>query len=448
MSRPIVRAIMLRLAGPGEGDAVVRRRVPLAEFDAERNARVAHVLAVLTEARLVTVSEGSVEVAHEALLREWPRLRDWLEEDRAGQRLRSHLIESAKEWDGSGRDTGELYRGARLASALDWTTDHNLELNELERSFLTTSRDASQRDVDRQRRTNRRLRGLLVGAGALLLVAVLAGGYAFIQAERARQETENAQVAATNAEASRIGAQAVTESQLDTSLLLAREALAINDSIDTRSTLLASLLKGPAAIKMLPGTGERVQYISQSGDGSTLITDDNIGGVAVYDARTIELVRTVKLADQARFTLSADGGLAIGTTFTGRPGDRLPRYPLRRPRLQQLPDGAQVRGIRLTRHLRQIKILPDRREARRRSREGSRAVLVRRDLAGTELRVDSLPVDAVDVDAPDTGRPDAPRLIAFGRRADSVVSPRLPDFGKDPNVLNQGRRLSLGRLTR
>ncbi len=138
MSRPIVRAIMLRLAGPGEGDAVVRRRVPLAEFDAERNARVAHVLAVLTEARLVTTSEGSVEVAHEALLREWPRLREWLEEDRAGQRLRSHLIESAKEWDSSGRDAGELYRGARLASALDWTTDHTLELNELERSFLAS----------------------------------------------------------------------------------------------------------------------------------------------------------------------------------------------------------------------------------------------------------------------------------------------------------------------
>lgn len=396
--QPIVRAIMLRLAGPGEGDAVVRRRVPLAEFDAGRNARVAHVLAVLTEARLVTVSEGSVEVAHEALLREWPRLRDWLEEDRAGQRLRSHLINSAKEWDSSGRDTGELYRGARLATALDWTAEHNLELNELERSFLMTSRDASQREVDRQRRTNRRLRGLLAGAGALLVVAVLAGGYAFIQAERARQETENAQVAATNAEASRIGAQAVTESQLDTSLLLAREAAAINDSIDTKSTLLASLLKGPAAIKMLPGTGERVLYISQSGDGSTLITDDNIGGVAVYDARTIELVRTVKLDGQARFTLSAGGDLAIGTTFTAD-GPALAYLDPRSgdPRLQQLPDGAQPEGAGYP------AFKPDQQSfltAERRVVEAGKdpvPVLVRRDLAGTELRVDSLPVDAVDL---------------------------------------------------
>src|SRR5262249_40626409 len=88
--QPIVRAARLRLPRPAEGDAVGRRRVPLAEFDAERNEQVAPVLGVLTEARLVTTSEGSVEVAHEALLREWPRLRDWLEEDRAGQRLHSH----------------------------------------------------------------------------------------------------------------------------------------------------------------------------------------------------------------------------------------------------------------------------------------------------------------------------------------------------------------------
>ena len=70
----IARATMLRLAGAGEGDTVVRRRVPLAEFDAERNEDVARVVDVLTDRRLLTVSEGVVEVAHEALLREWPRL--------------------------------------------------------------------------------------------------------------------------------------------------------------------------------------------------------------------------------------------------------------------------------------------------------------------------------------------------------------------------------------
>ena len=94
--KPIVRSVLLRLAGPGAGESVVRRRVPLAEFDAERNADVARVLDVLADRRLLTVSEGAVEVAHEALLREWPRFQDWLEEDREGRRLHAHLTATAR----------------------------------------------------------------------------------------------------------------------------------------------------------------------------------------------------------------------------------------------------------------------------------------------------------------------------------------------------------------
>ena len=89
--KPLVRAIMLRLVGEGEGDAPVRRRAPLAELDLERNEDVADVLATLADSRLVTRREGSVEVAHEALLREWPRLREWIEEDAEGRRLRRHI---------------------------------------------------------------------------------------------------------------------------------------------------------------------------------------------------------------------------------------------------------------------------------------------------------------------------------------------------------------------
>ena len=130
------RAVMLRLAGPGEGDAIVRRRVQLGEFDVEQNPRVARVLEVFTDARLLTVGDGTVEVAHEALLREWPRLAAWLDDDRAGMRLRAHIGVAAKEWGQADRDPGELYRGARLTSAVDWMGDHSLELNELEREFL------------------------------------------------------------------------------------------------------------------------------------------------------------------------------------------------------------------------------------------------------------------------------------------------------------------------
>ena len=81
-------------------------------------------LDVLADERLVTIDEGDVEVAHEALLREWPRLRGWLDEDAEGRRLHLHLARAAREWDADGRDPGELYRGARLASALDWSAAH------------------------------------------------------------------------------------------------------------------------------------------------------------------------------------------------------------------------------------------------------------------------------------------------------------------------------------
>ena len=84
----VARRILLRLAGEGEGDAVVRRRVPLAELEGEG---VADVLSVLADERLVTVGASEVEVAHEALLREWPRLRSWLDDDAQGRHLHQQL---------------------------------------------------------------------------------------------------------------------------------------------------------------------------------------------------------------------------------------------------------------------------------------------------------------------------------------------------------------------
>ena len=160
---------MLRLVGEGESDAAVRRRASLAELDLERDRWMADVLAALADGRLVTVGDGSVEVAHEALLREWPRLSEWIEEDAEGRRLRRHITQAAAEWDAAGRDQGELFRGARLAAALDWTADHALDVNELEREFVTESREASEQEAKRARRTNRRLRALLVGGGAFCL---------------------------------------------------------------------------------------------------------------------------------------------------------------------------------------------------------------------------------------------------------------------------------------
>jgi DNA-binding SARP family transcriptional activator/ABC-type cobalamin/Fe3+-siderophores transport system ATPase subunit len=194
------RRILLRLAGPGEGEAVVRRRVPVAEFTAGGDQGAAQVLDMLADQRLLTKSEDSVEVAHEALLREWPRLRGWLEEDVQGRALHRHLIAAAREWDESGRDPGELYRGVRLTGALDWAREHQADLNELERAFLEASRAAAEREVadarrraEREARTSRRLRGLLAGLAGVLVLALVAGGFALALRGRAERQALVAQ---------------------------------------------------------------------------------------------------------------------------------------------------------------------------------------------------------------------------------------------------------------
>jgi WD40 repeat protein/serine/threonine protein kinase len=303
--KQLLRALMLRLVGEGAGDAPVRRRAPLAELDLERNEDVADVVATLADSRLVTIGEGSVEVAHEALLREWPRLREWIEEDAEGRRLRRHITRAATEWDAAGRDRGELYRGARLAAALDWTADHALDLNQLEREFVTESREVSEQETKRARRTNRRLRALLAGVAVLLVAAAAGGIFAVIQRSEARD-------AATAQLAQRLGAQALVEEDLDLSLLLARQAVAIEDSPQTRGYLLAALRRAPAAIGIMHGPGDALlRGIAISPDGKTLAVGGGVvgealqtigfeGGVLFFDAGTYEQIgEPLRVADLA-----------------------------------------------------------------------------------------------------------------------------------------------------
>jgi WD40 repeat protein/tRNA A-37 threonylcarbamoyl transferase component Bud32 len=317
--KPIVRALMLRLVGEGERETPVRRRAPLAELDLERNPGAADVLETLAESRLVTVGEGSVEVAHEALLREWPRLREWIEEDAEGRRLRRHITRAATDWDASGRDPGELYRGARLAAALDWTADHSSELNELELAFVSESREVSEREARRARRANRRLRGLLTGVAVLLAAAVAGGIFALVQRGQARG-------AETRQLAQRLGAQALVKDDLDLSLLLARQAVAIDDSPQTRGYLLAALRRSPAAIGIMHGgNDEDLRVLALDPDGKTLAVAGLGGaGVRFFDAETYEQVgRPLEvptapygLKDVVALAYSPDGRtLAVATGF-------------------------------------------------------------------------------------------------------------------------------------
>jgi WD40 repeat protein len=325
----VARRILLRLAGPGEGEAAVRRRVPLTEVTAGPDERARRVLDALVDQRLLSMAKDSVEVAHEALLREWPRLRGWLEEDVQGRALHRHLISAAREWEAGGRDPGELYRGARLTGALDWAATHDTDLNQLEREFLAESRAAAEREVaDARQRAeqearrarrevgiSRRLRAALAGLAVVLVLALVAGGLALTLRGRAEHE-------ALVADSRRLGAQALLEEQLDRSLLLARQGIALDDSLETRSDLLAALLRSPAAKAVLRGDLDGIGALGLSRDGRRLAVGDGDGTMAIYDLNTRRLLQEAfqgrDQVDDLEF--NPDGSLlAIATTGVTEP---------------------------------------------------------------------------------------------------------------------------------
>jgi len=305
--RAAARRLFLRLVTSGEEASVARRRVPRSELDLEEDAVLASVVERLTQDRLLTAREGTIEVAHEALLREWPRLQEWLTEDAQGRELREHLTQSAKRWDGTGRDTAELYRGARLSATIDWASTRSQELNELERGFIAESRAESERDLSRQRQANRRLKGLLAAAGALLVLAVIAGALTLVS-------RGNAKRSATAAVAQRLGAQALVAKDIDLSLLLARQGVALDDSQQTLANLESALVRSPAAIRVsrpLPG---RLVGVAASRDGQLLAYANNASQVAFVDVRSGRIIRVVD-GDGWGFT-SANDEVIVGR---GRP---------------------------------------------------------------------------------------------------------------------------------
>ena len=117
--RPLVRAVLLRLVATDDTGDVVRHRLPMTALTDAPDQRT--VVDALLAARLVTVGADVLEISHEALARAWPRLQRWLEEDREGQRIRQHLSAAADGWEQLDRDPSELYRGARLRVALEWS---------------------------------------------------------------------------------------------------------------------------------------------------------------------------------------------------------------------------------------------------------------------------------------------------------------------------------------
>ena len=312
--KAIARRIFLRLTELGDETSTgdTRRRATFDELilKPEETLSTQIVLKALADARLITTSEDAAEVAHEALIREWPTLRGWLEDNREDLRLHRHLTDAAQEWIARGREADVLYRGARLAQAVEWTVTHQEELNALEREFIAASQDlveceASEKEAQRQRELEgaqklaeterKRAEEQAHAAGQLRRRSVyLAGAFmlALVMALSALYLGSQARTASRLAASRELAAAALSSLDVDPerSVLLALEAVSKTYTLEAEDALHRSVLTSRVRLTLAahrPGAPVSVAF---SPDGRQLATASPDEVVKVWDAAKGEIV--------------------------------------------------------------------------------------------------------------------------------------------------------------
>ncbi|MFI6438687.1 hypothetical protein [Streptomyces sp. NPDC050759] len=326
-----LRRLLLRLVNPGDGTEDTRRPVDRAELDAD--GTTARVLELLVRSRLLTVDGSTVDLAHEAVLGAWPRLRGWLDEDRERLRLHRALTQAALTWDVLGRDPGALYRGTRLTQARETFKDAGCrddgegdegrkddgeggELNRLERDFLAASVETYERGRRATTRAARRLRALTGALAVLLILAVVAGAAAWRQSGvSARQRDE--------AEARRAAALVATLREGDprAAMRLALAAWRTADLPETREALRTAAAQSERDVFTEPEEGDAramdaPSWLSRDGRILSTVVRDK---VVQWDVPTHHRLRSVRLPglSEGVTDLSEDGRFVAYTAFDG-----------------------------------------------------------------------------------------------------------------------------------
>jgi WD40 repeat protein/serine/threonine protein kinase len=381
--REAARQLFLRLVTVGEeGADGTRRRVLRAELgslEVDRNAMEA-VIDAFGGHRLLSfdrdpVTRGpTVEVAHEALLREWSRLRGWIEGAREDVRMYRRLDAAAAEWVRSGEDPSFLPGGGRLIHFGAWAGTTDVALSDLERRYLDAGvarRDAEAdeeearkaREAELERRSMHRLRALVAVLTVLAVVASVLSVVAVGERGRARREAGAAEREARVAAARELASAAVANLEVDPerSILLALQAVATTKEDGIALPEAVEALHGAvqADRQILTLRDPSTANVDWSPDGRVIATGGSAGGngrddVILWDARTGVRLLTLKghtadigyvafSPDSSRLATMASDDLVI--VWDARTGKRLldvPEEGIMFSGLSFSPDGSRL----------------------------------------------------------------------------------------------------------
>ncbi len=328
--RSAARQLFLRLVTLGEGTEDTRRRVLREELEgltavggvalsseAISKGQWSTVIDIFGKARLLSfdrdpVTRGAtVEVAHEALLREWSRLREWLTESRSDVRTQRQLATAANEWNSAKQDISFLLSGARLEQFEGWAANTTIALTQTERAFLSASVvERDHRELEEQSRQKReletahklaetekqaalRLRGRnRIISGALVLAIILASVAMFF-GNQATQNSRRAEAEKQVAISRELASAAVTNLDTDPerSILLALQAEATAHTTEAENALHRSVLTSRVALVLQHD--DLVNNVIYSPDGNHIATASADKTAKIWDAKTGELLLTL-----------------------------------------------------------------------------------------------------------------------------------------------------------
>ncbi|WP_086666134.1 hypothetical protein [Lentzea kentuckyensis] len=348
MSEPeqlTTRKLLLRLVAVGDGVEDTRRQVPKSALtDGDDNAVT--VLNRLVITRLVTVAADTVEIAHEALIRAWPRLAEWLDADRAGLLVHRRLTDATQTWLSLHKDAGSLYRGAQLADLRAWLAerdDRSAGLSPVEREFVEASVAAEEADREFIRRTNRRLRRLVAGLATLTVITLVAGVIAVWQQQVADSQRSQALAQQAIAASREYAAGSLSASDTDPrrSLLLAAAAWSAAPTEESRGAFLRTQTE--PYLGTLGPVSDRLWHVALAPDGTLAALATSVGTVTLWDTAAHRQVAQLTGPDgnYPSVAFSPDGRTLVTSNDSKQPEQRLRLWDVRTHKLvRSLPGSA------------------------------------------------------------------------------------------------------------